>query len=77
MSAKLSDPSHQHKEFECKALLGFHLKCKHVPHDESEFIVVDQAVAQHVDSNFPVARHYWPKTDAASELFGKWNNEVM
>ena len=60
-----------------KALLGFHLKRKLIPHDESKRIVVDQDVAQLIDSNFPVAKGYWPKTKAANKLFGQWNNEAF
>ena len=60
-----------------KALLAFHLKWKLLPHDQSNRVVVDQDVAQLIDSHFPAERGYWQKTKASNRLFRQWGNEAF
>ena len=57
-----------------KALLGFHLKHKLFPDDESPERKIEPVYSQLIDANFQVARGNWPYAPAAEKLFHTWKN---
>ena len=57
-----------------KALLGFHLKRKLFPDDESPTREIEPVYSQLIDASFQVARGNWPYAPAADKLFHSWRN---
>jgi len=56
------------------ALLAFHLNRKLLPPEGRDFEDVPESLAQLIDANYPVARGFVPKTDAADKLVNQWKN---
>ena len=59
------------------SLLGFHLKEKLFPPENSDILFADPTYAQLVDANYPVARGHWEHTEAAERLFHQWKNPTF